>query len=87
MAQAVRLFRAVQVISPLWSNQKVRYRGRSWSVRDYFRAYPGVAQIVIIYCGETDKPVVARRALGEFEEQTYQGTDVGMLELTPRSAT
>jgi hypothetical protein len=53
MAQAVRVFRTVQVISQLRSNQKVRYRGRSWSVRDYFRAYPGVAQTVTIRGGET----------------------------------
>jgi hypothetical protein len=53
MAQAVRLFPTVQVISQLRSNQRVRYRGRLWSVRDYFRAYPGVAQTVTIRGGET----------------------------------
>lgn len=63
MAQAVRVFRTVQVISQLRSNQKVRHRGRSWSVRDYFRAYPGVAQTVTIRGGETIELLVGSARL------------------------
>ncbi len=63
MAQAVRLFPTVQMISQLRSNQKVRYRGRLWSVRDYFRAYPGVAQTVTIRGGETIELLVGSARL------------------------
>jgi hypothetical protein len=42
--QASQLFEAVQVISQLRANQKVRYRGRSWRLEEYFKAYPGVPQ-------------------------------------------
>lgn len=53
MAQAAEPFGLVQVISQLRSNQKVRFRGRSGQLDEYFRAYPGVLQTVCIRGGET----------------------------------
>ena len=42
MAQAAKPWGELQVISQLRYDQKVRYRGRSWRLDEYFRAYPGV---------------------------------------------
>ncbi len=52
MAQAAAPFGQLQVISQLRYNQKVRFRGRSWRLEEYFRAYPGVPQTVRIRGGE-----------------------------------
>ncbi len=52
MAQAAAPFGELQVISQLRYNQKVRFRGRSWRLEEYFRAYPGVPQTVRIRGGE-----------------------------------
>ncbi len=52
MVQAAAPFGELQVISQLRYNQKVRFRGRSWRLEEYFRAYPGVAQTVRIRGGE-----------------------------------
>lgn len=40
--EASRLCGGAQAISQLRGNQKLRLRGREWSLTDYFRAYPGV---------------------------------------------
>lgn len=53
MAQAAKPWGECQVISQLRHNQKVRFRGRSWRLDEYFRAYPGVSQTVRIRGGET----------------------------------
>ena len=41
------------MISQLRCNQKVDYRGRSWRIDDYFKAYPGVKQTHQIRGGKT----------------------------------
>ncbi len=53
MAQAAKPLGEAQVISQLRHDQKVRYRGWSWRLDEYFRAYPGVRQTVCIRGGET----------------------------------
>lgn len=40
--EASRRCGGVQAISQLRADQNVRFRGREWSLTDYFRAYPGV---------------------------------------------
>ncbi|MFL7868697.1 MAG: transposase [Anaerolineales bacterium] len=52
MAQAAKPWGEAQVISQLRHDQKVRYRGRSWRLDEYFRAHPGVRQTVRIRGGE-----------------------------------
>jgi len=42
MDEASRLCGQVQVISQLRDNQKILFRNREWSLKDYFKAYPGV---------------------------------------------
>lgn len=44
MKQATILFGGTQVVSQLRNNQKVTFKGRSWSVEDYFKSFPGVPQ-------------------------------------------
>jgi hypothetical protein len=42
----------VQAISQLRNTQKIRFRGREWSVTEYFCTYPGVPQRVRLRGGE-----------------------------------
>jgi hypothetical protein len=51
--EASRRCGGTQLISPLRSNQKLRFRGRERTVADYFRASPGVTQRLRIRGGET----------------------------------
>jgi hypothetical protein len=48
LKQASRLFGGVQVISQLRSNQNIRFRGRRYSLEQYFTQAPGVAQSIRI---------------------------------------
>jgi hypothetical protein len=52
MAQAAKPWGERQVISQLRHNQKEHYRGRSWRLDAYFRAYPGVPQTICVRGGE-----------------------------------
>jgi hypothetical protein len=46
MQQATQLFANLQIISQLRQNQKIHYRGRTWHLDEYFKAYPGVSQFI-----------------------------------------
>jgi hypothetical protein len=48
LQQASELFGGVQVISQLRSNQNIRFRGRLYSLEQYFAQHPGVAQTIRI---------------------------------------
>ena len=50
--EASRQCGEVQAISQLRSHQKVRFRGREWSLAEYFRAYPGVPMRLCVRGGE-----------------------------------
>lgn len=53
----------VQAISQLRNNQNVRFRGRDWSLAEYFRAYPGVPQRVAVRGGREVEVVVGSARL------------------------
>ncbi len=53
METAHQLFSDTQVISQLRCNQKIDYRGRSWRIDEYFKAYPGVKQTHEVRGGKT----------------------------------
>lgn len=53
MEKAYQLFNETQVISQLRCNQKIDYRGRSWRIDEYFKAYPGVKQTYQVRGGKT----------------------------------
>jgi hypothetical protein len=53
--QAAGLFKGVQVISQIRSNQIVHFRGKSWSVEDYFAAFPGIEQNIQVRGGDRIK--------------------------------
>jgi hypothetical protein len=46
MQTATQLFANLQVISQLRQNQKISYRGRTWHLDEYFKAYPGVSKFI-----------------------------------------
>lgn len=46
MQQATQIFAETQIISQLRHNQKIHYRGRTWHIDEYFKAYPGVSQTI-----------------------------------------
>jgi hypothetical protein len=50
--QAGATFDGVQVISQLRHNQNIRFRGKKYSVEQYFRQFPGVTQTIRIRGGE-----------------------------------
>lgn len=58
MQHAAHQFEQTQVISQLRHNQKVYYRGRSWHIDEYFKAYPGVPQTVSIRGGKSQTVIV-----------------------------
>lgn len=60
---ASRLCGHVQAVSQLRNNQNVRFRGRDWSLADYFRAYPGVPQRVAVRGGKEVEVVVGSARL------------------------
>ena len=51
LKKAANLFGGVQVISPLRSTQNLRFRGKKYSLEQYFARYPGVAQTIRIRGG------------------------------------
>lgn len=53
--QAAGLFKGVQVISQIRSNQIVQFRGKSWSVKNYFAAFPGTLQSIPVRGGDQIK--------------------------------
>jgi hypothetical protein len=53
METARQLFSETQVISQLRCNQTIDYRGRSWRLDEYFKAYPGVKQTPQVRGGKT----------------------------------
>lgn len=53
----------VQVISQLRSNQNIRFRGKTYSVEQYFTAFPGVTQTIRIRGGEPVNVTVASARL------------------------
>ncbi len=50
--KASNSFGGVQVISQLRNNQNLRFRGKKYSVEQYFRKFPGVTQTIRIRGGE-----------------------------------
>jgi len=52
-----------QAISQLSRDPKGRYRGRSWNLDNYFKAYPGVSQTVSVRGFETKEVVVSSARL------------------------
>lgn len=52
LRKASQIFGGVQVISQLRSNQKIRSRGKTYSLERYFTSYPGVAHTIRIRGGE-----------------------------------
>jgi hypothetical protein len=60
---ASRLCGHVQAVSQLRSNQNVRFRGRDWSLTDYFRAYPGMPQRVPVRGGKEVEVIVGSARL------------------------
>jgi hypothetical protein len=58
MEGASELFGGVQVISQLKGNQLVHALGRKRTVKDYFRAYPGIPAILAIRGGESKAVVL-----------------------------
>lgn len=63
MRQAAQVWDNVQVISQLRPAQKIRYRGRSWRVEEYFQAYPGVAQTLRVRGGKTVEVILGSARL------------------------
>ena len=53
METARQLFSETQVISQLRCHQTIDYRGRSWRLDEYFKAYPGVKQTHQVRGGKT----------------------------------
>ena len=52
LKKAANLFGGVQVISQLRNNQNLRFRGKKYSVEQYFRTFPGVTQTIRLRGGE-----------------------------------
>ena len=52
LRKASLIFDGVQVISQLRSNQKIRSRGKTYSLERYFTSHPGVAHTIRIRGGE-----------------------------------
>jgi hypothetical protein len=52
LKKAANLFGGVQVISQLRNNQNLRFRGKKYSVEQYFRIFPGVTQTIRLRGGE-----------------------------------
>lgn len=52
LKKASKLFGGVQVISQLRNNQNLRFRGKKYSVEQYFTTFPGVTQTIRIRGGE-----------------------------------
>ena len=63
MEKAHQLFGETQVISQLRCNQKIAYRGRSWRIDEYFKAYPGVKQTPQVRGGKTVDVMVSSARL------------------------
>lgn len=61
--QASDLFGGIQVISQIRSNQIVRFRGKDWSAKKYFSAYPGTEQRIQVRGGEQIKVTVGSARL------------------------
>ncbi len=53
LKKAAHLFGRVQVVSQLRSNQNIRFRGKTYSVEEYFSKFPGVAQRLTVRGGQT----------------------------------
>jgi len=53
--QAAGLFKGVQVISQIRSNQIVHFRGKNWSVEDYFAAFSGIERNIQVRGGDQIK--------------------------------
>jgi hypothetical protein len=53
----------VQAISQLRANQNIRFRGREWSLTEYFHAYPGVSLRLRVRGGEEIEAVVGSARL------------------------
>ena len=48
MDRSSKIFGGIQVISQIRSNQIVRFRGKNWTVEDYFTAFPGTEQCITV---------------------------------------
>lgn len=53
LKKASSCFGGVQVISQLRTNQNIRFRGKTYSVEQYFKKFPGVTQTIRIRGGES----------------------------------
>ena len=56
-------FGGIQVISQIRSNQIIQYRGRDWSVQDYFATFPGTEQTMTVRVGEQIKVTIGSARL------------------------
>jgi len=63
MKQVNEIFAESQAVSQLQHNQKIYFRGRSWHLDEYFKAYPGVSKSVSVRGFETKEVVVSSARL------------------------
>jgi hypothetical protein len=61
--QASLIFRNVQVISQIRSNQLVRFRKKKRSVEDYFKKFPGTQQTIRVRGGEAIRVIIGSARL------------------------
>ncbi len=68
-----KIFAESQAISQLQHNQKVYFRGRTWHLDEYFKAYPGVSMKVSVRGFETKEAIVssARRHKEAHERKRF----------------
>jgi hypothetical protein len=63
MDQAAALCDGAQTVSQLRSNQKVRFRGRERTLKEFFAAYPGVPQRIQVRGGPVTEVIVSSARL------------------------
>jgi hypothetical protein len=63
MKKANEIFSSSQTVSQLHSDQKVYFRGRTWHLDEYFKAYPGVSETVSVRGFGTQEVIVSSARL------------------------
>jgi hypothetical protein len=61
--QASRIFRNIQVISQIRSNQLIRFRNKKWSVENYFEKFSGTEQTIRVRGDEEIKVTIGSARL------------------------
>ncbi len=69
LKKASKLFGGVQVISQLRNNQNIRFRGKKYSLEQYFKTFPGVSQTIRIRGGEPVTVTVGSARLPVYAHQ------------------